>query len=84
MTERTKALIDKFEKELEKLPEEEQERCVASYLKDLRREAATEEATQEDPYSALKILRDAKLSGSENASVTYEKELYGPHSESDQ
>lgn len=77
MTERTKALIDKFEKELAKLPEEEQERRVASYLKDLRREAATEEATQEDPYSALKILRDATLPGSKDASISYERDPHG-------
>lgn len=83
MTERTKQLIDEFEEELAKLPEAEQERRVASYLADLRQEETTEE-TQEDPYSALKILRDAILTGSSDASVTYEKELYGPHSESDQ
>jgi len=83
MTESTRKLINVFEKELEKLPEEEQERRVASYLDDLRQNDETEQA-QEDAYSALKILRDAKLSGSEDASVTYENELYGPHSETDQ
>lgn len=83
MTDSTRKLIDEFEKELEKLPEEEQERRVASYLEDLRQKAEAEQA-QEDAYSALKILRDAKLIGSEDASVTYENELYGPHSESDQ
>lgn len=83
MTDSTRKLIDEFEKELEKLPEEEQERRVASYLEDLRQKGEAEQA-QEDAYSALKILRDAKLIGSEDASVTYENELYGPHSESDQ
>lgn len=83
MTESTRKLIDEFEEELKKLPEEEQERYVASYLEDLRQKGEPEQA-QEDAYSALKILRDAKLTGSEDASVTYENKLYGPHGESDQ
>lgn len=80
MTEYTEELIEEFERELEKLSEEEQERCVASYLEDLRQRRESEDP-QEDAYSALKILRDAKLTGSEDASVTYEKKLYGEHGE---
>lgn len=84
MTDTAKRLIDELERELETLPEEEQERRVASFLEDLREGEATETEEQEDPYSALKVLRDAKLSGSTDASVTYEEDLYGPHSGSDQ
>jgi hypothetical protein len=84
MTETAKKLVKEFERELEKLPEEEQEEYAASFLEDLRHRKQKEEKAEEDPYSALKILRDARLSGPEDASVTYEKELYGPHSGSDQ
>lgn len=66
--------------ELEKLPEEEQEELAASVLEELRQRKEREEASEEDPYSWLKIMRDAKLSGPEDASVTYEQKLYGPHS----
>ena len=39
-----------------------------------------EESPKEDPYSWLKVLRDGKLSGPEDASVTYEKKLFGQQS----
>lgn len=80
MTETAKKLIDEFEKELEQLPEEEQEEFAASVLEELRQRREREEGSEEDPYSWLKILRDAKLSGPEDASVTCEQKLYGPHS----
>jgi hypothetical protein len=32
-------------------------------------------AADEDPYSWLKILREAKLSGPKDASVTYSKQI---------
>ncbi len=67
----------KLMEELERLPEEEQEARAASWLEDLRQHKHKEE----DPYSALKILRDAELPGPADASVTYEKKLYGPYSE---
>ena len=40
-----------------------------------------EESPEEDPYLWLKVLRDGKLSGPEDASVTYEKKLFGQQSE---
>jgi hypothetical protein len=70
--------------ELETLPDDEQEARAASYLDDLyRSKEAEEEETDEDPYSALKILRDAKLVGPEDASVTYEEKLYGLNTKND-
>jgi hypothetical protein len=66
--------------ELEKLPEEEQEELAASALERLRQRKEREKVSEEDPYSWLKVLRDAKLSGPEDASVTYEQKLYGQHS----
>lgn len=57
---------------LKNIPEEEQEEIAASVLGELRQRKMCEEVSDEDPYSWLKILRDAKLSGSEDASVTYE------------
>jgi hypothetical protein len=54
-------------------PEEEQEELAASVLKELRQRKEREEVSEEDPYSWLKVLRNAKLSGPEDASVTYEQ-----------
>jgi hypothetical protein len=66
--------------ELKRLPEEEQEKLAASVLEELRQRREREKESEDDPYSWLKILRDATLSGPEDASVTYEQKLYGPHS----
>ena len=66
--------------ELEKLPEDQQEELAVSVLKELRQRKEREEVFEEDPYSWLKVLRNAKLSGPEDASVTYEQKLYGQHS----
>ncbi len=77
MTELLKTAIEA----LEKLPEPEQERYAATILEDLQ--VATEdieEAEDEgkaEPYSSFQILIDAKLDGPEDASVTYERDLYG-------
>lgn len=79
MTETAKKLIA----ELEELPEDKQEECAASYLEDLRTRKK-QQAEGEDPYSALKILRNAKLSGPKDASVTYEEKLYGLNTEDDE
>ncbi len=73
----TKKLIEA----LEQLPEDEQEKRAASYLEDLQQHGGEAKEESEDPYSALKILRDAKLPGPADASVTYEKKLYRPYSE---
>ena len=78
MTDTARKLIGDLEDALERLPDGEQEERVASYLNDLQ-QRKQEERTEEDPYSALKILRDAKLPGPEDASVTYEEKLYGLH-----
>ncbi|PSQ99580.1 MAG: hypothetical protein BRD48_03680 [Bacteroidetes bacterium QS_9_68_14] len=79
MTDTVQRLID----ELEALPDEKQEEWAASYLEDLRRRGEKSNA-DEDPYSALKILRDARLDGPEDASVTYEEKLYGLTTEDDE
>ena len=71
MTKTAQKLIE----ELEKLPEEEQEKLAASVLEALRQRKEREEVFEEDPYSWLKVLRNAKLSGPEDASVTYEQKL---------
>lgn len=83
MTEKAQTALEELKKELEELPEEEQVAHLVSYLQDIRCRKQKEKG-REDPYSALKILRDARLSGPEDASVTYEKKLCGPHSGSDQ
>lgn len=69
------SVVQKLAEELEKLPDEEQEKFAASVLEELRQRKEREEASEEDPYSWIKMLRDAKLSGPEDASVTYEKVL---------
>ena len=71
MTKTTQKLIA----ELEKLPKEEQEELAASVLKELRQRKGREEVSEEDPYLWLKVLRNAKLSGPEDASITYEQKL---------
>jgi hypothetical protein len=76
MTKKTKELIEEFEK----LPEKEQKKFASSVLEKLRQRKEGGKASEEDPYSWLKILRDAKRSGPEDASVTYEQKLYGQHS----
>ncbi len=74
MPDKTQQLIDA----LHKLPADEREKRAAAYLEDLQQHRMQrEEAPTEDPYSALKILRDAHLPGPEDASVTYEEKLYG-------
>jgi len=60
---------------LNNILEEEQEELAASVLEKLRQRKEREGVSDEDPYSWLKILRDAKLAGPEDASVTYEKTL---------
>ena len=40
-----------------------------------------EESPEENPYSWLKTLSNAKLSGPEDASITYEKKLFDQQSE---
>lgn len=80
MTKTAKKLVDEIKKELDGLPEEEQEELAASLLVELGQRKEREEGSEEEPYSWLKIMRDAKLSGPEDASVTYEQKLYGPHS----
>ena len=73
----------KLLEELERLPKEEQEARASSYLEDLQRRHGGRDASQEEreeavePYSSFKVLREARLPGPSDASVTYERELYG-------
>ncbi len=76
MTRTAKKLIA----ELEQLPEEEQEARAASYLEDLRRRmGAQEQQAEEKPklYEPFRVLREANLDLRPDASVTYERDLYG-------
>jgi len=79
MTKKAEKLIE----ELEKLSEEKQKELAASVLEELRQRKEREGVSEEDPYLWLKVLRNAKLSGPEDASVTYEQKLYGQHSGND-
>ena len=77
MTETIRRLIE----ELERLPEKEQEERASSYLEDLqrRRQARGEPGAGEDEvlYEPFAILLEANLDLPPNASVTYEREIYG-------
>ena len=76
MTETAQKLIE----ELERLPEAEQEERASSYLEDLqRRKQASEEPVAEEQklYEPFAILLEANLDLPPDASVTYERELYG-------
>jgi len=81
MTENTKKIIDEFEKELEELPEDEQEGYAKSLLQDLRRRKQKKEREPEEgqvqPYASFQVLKDAKLEGQPDESTTYEDALYG-------
>ena len=72
--------MSELEAALEQLSETEQQERVASYLRDVQRRSSREKRKKE-PYAFFKVLRDADLPGPEDASVTYEKKLYGPHGE---
>ena len=66
-------------KQLEMLPEEEQDTWAASILRYLRarRDKEEEGRGEAKPYSSFDVLRKAQLPGPADASVTYERELYG-------
>ena len=57
-----------------KLPEEEQDRIAARILQEMERE---EEGGAPEPYASFRILREANLDLPPDASVTYERTLYG-------
>ena len=77
MTEKVKEL----KRELEALPENEQEEYAESLLRDLRRRKQQKEREPEEgqvqPYASFQVLRDAKLEGQPDESTTYEDALYG-------
>lgn len=82
VTETAKKLIAEFEKELEELPEEEQEEFAASYLQDLRRRKQQNERRPTDQgedtlYEPFRIMLDADLDLPSNYSETCEEHLYG-------
>ena len=76
----TKTAQKLFE-ELERLPADEQEERASSYLEDLkRRKGAREERLGEgekELYEPFAVLLEANLDLPPDASVTYERELYG-------
>lgn len=77
MTETAKKIIAEFERELDELPEEEQEEFAASYLEDLRRRKQQKKTGQAEPYASFQVLKAAKFTGRPDESTTYERELYG-------
>lgn len=77
MTETAKKIIAAFEKELEELPEEEQEEYAAAFLEDLRRRKRAKEEGPAKPYASFRVLKEAKFSGRSDESTTYEHALYG-------
>jgi len=77
MTETAQKIIDEFRKELQELPEEEQEEYAASFLQDLRRRKQKEKEGKVEPYASFRVLKDAKLEGEPDESTTYEDALYG-------
>ena len=88
MTETAKKLVEEFERELEELPEEEQEAYVVSYLQDLRRRKRKEESGQPDQegealYEPFQIMVDANLDLPSDDSETYEERLYGAQNHDD-
>ena len=65
-------------KQLEELPEEDQNNWATSILHHLRTRREQQEAKGEvEPYSSFDVLAGARLPGPPDASVTYERELYG-------
>ena len=84
MTKTTRELLSKLEAELEKLPEDEQEAWAAFHLEELQRQKAADEKPHRERYSFFRVLREAKRPGPKDASMTYEQELYGPHSGSNE
>lgn len=88
MTETAKKLIDELEKELEELPEEEQEAFATSYLQDLRRHKQRNEQRptgqkEEMLYEPFRIMLDADLDLPSDYSETYEDHLYGAYKRDD-
>ena len=74
MTDKLKTAI----KELEKLPEREQDSWATAILEDLHARQEREEGrSQVEPFASFRFLRDAKVSLPADASVTYERDLYG-------
>lgn len=88
MTETAKKRIAELEKELEELPEEEQEAFATSYLQDLRRRKQQNEQRPTDQeedalYKPFQIMLDADLDLPSDYSETYEDQLYGAHKHAD-
>lgn len=69
----TKLLAQAMEKAAA-LPDEEQDRIAARILKEMTLEERGEAA---EPYASFRFLREANLDLPPDASVTYERELYG-------
>lgn len=77
MTDKTKQLIAQFEKELEELPDEEQEELGNQLLEELRRRKTQNAEDDTAPYSSFHVLKNAQFSGRSDESTTYERTLYG-------
>lgn len=74
MTSTARELIE----ELQQLPDDEQDDAAAALLKRLRkRKKAGKPEEKGTLYESFRVLKDAKLQLAPDASVTYERELYG-------
>ena len=88
MTDTAKRLIDELERELEKLPEAEQEEFVVLCLQDLRHRNQQNEKDQAHPegdtlYKPFQMMLDADLDFPSDYSETYEDHLYGDPEQDD-
>jgi hypothetical protein len=63
MTEKTKHLLAQVEKELEELPEEEQEEIGEELLNTLRRRMQERREDEAVSHPSLDVLRDAQIEG---------------------
>lgn len=74
MTSLMKQLIDK----LQEIPEEEQDDVAAPLMEELHTRHKAEDPEDEiEPYASFEFLRKANLDLPPDASVTYERDLYG-------
>lgn len=76
MTKTTRKLITELEEAIKRLPEDQQEARVASYLADAKQLEEKQE-TEFEAYSSFTFLEEANLDLPADYSETYEKHLYG-------
>ena len=73
MTDLMQTLIDR----LQRVPPAEQDAVAARLMEDLPATERHAEGGEIEPYASFKLLREADLDLPPDASVTYERALYG-------